>query len=251
MTQTQVFSSAHFTNFRFQGVITALVIILLWAYTLTVSFTLVSPSFTELLEVVVLFSIQTYLFTGLFITAHDSMHGLVAPPNKKLNKFIGSLCLIFYALFSFKKLKQEHEHHHNHSGSDSDPDFYKDGSGAFFYWYIHFLLHYISLTQLISMALLANFFIYVLHIPQINVYLLWALPAATSTLQLFYFGTYLPHRKTDVPFQDSNNAASLHYSRMLSLLACYHFGCHLTHHRYPYIPWWKLYDGHLQDQVTL
>ena len=48
--------------------------------------------------------VQTHLYTGLFITAHDAMHGTVAPKNKLLNNFIGQTCTALYALFPFYKL---------------------------------------------------------------------------------------------------------------------------------------------------
>ena len=56
----------------------------------------------------------------------------------------------------------------------------------------------------------------------VRVALIWALPALFSGFQLFFFGTYLPHR---------NNPKSVHSARsndwpyLISLLSCFHFGC--------------------------
>ena len=37
--------------------------------------------------------VQTWLSTGLFIVAHDSMHGALAPRHPRLNRAIGMTCL--------------------------------------------------------------------------------------------------------------------------------------------------------------
>ena len=66
----------------------------------------------------------------------------------------------------------------------------------------------------------------------------WALPALLSALQLFYFGTYQPHRSDAAPFEDNHRARTVERPVWLSFLTCYHFGYHLEHHRYPWVPWW-------------
>ena len=40
--------------------------------------------------------VQTWLFTGLFITGHDSMHGTISR-NRGLNNFLGFLATTLYA----------------------------------------------------------------------------------------------------------------------------------------------------------
>src|SRR3569833_2559591 len=37
--------------------------------------------------------VQMHLYTGLFITAHDAMHGTVSP-NKMLNNLVGHVCTL-------------------------------------------------------------------------------------------------------------------------------------------------------------
>jgi beta-carotene ketolase (CrtW type) len=49
-------------------------------------------------------SVVTFLYTGLFITAHDAMHAGVVPRNRKPNNLIGSFRPIAHALFSFERL---------------------------------------------------------------------------------------------------------------------------------------------------
>jgi beta-carotene/zeaxanthin 4-ketolase len=73
-----------------------------------------------------------------------------------------------------------------------------------------------------------------------NVLLFWALPALLSALQLFTFGTYLPHRPAPPGFADRHNARSNDYPWLVSLLTCFHFGYHHEHHLSPGTPWWRL-----------
>jgi beta-carotene ketolase (CrtW type) len=68
----------------------------------------------------------------------------------------------------------------------------------------------------------------------------WALPALLSSVQLFYFGTYRPHRVDEVPFSDQHRARSNDFSPLMSLLTCFHFGYHHEHHDTPWVPWWRL-----------
>ena len=75
-------------------------------------------------------------------------------------------------------------------------------------------------------------------VPIESMWCCWITPQVLSTIQLFYFGTYLPHRGTFEP--DSFPARSNSYPSWLSLVTCFHFGYHFEHHKYPYIPWWYL-----------
>jgi beta-carotene ketolase (CrtW type) len=74
-----------------------------------------------------------------------------------------------------------------------------------------------------------------------NLILFWELPAVLSTLQLFYFGTYLPHRGV-------HDKGNIHQSRsqaknhIWAFISCYFFGYHYEHHAYPHMPWWKLFS---------
>ena len=75
------------------GVFIALLVIISWASHLAYML-LLQP--VNLLDVWfwVHMLIQTWLFTGLFITAHDSMHGTISG-NRKLNNVIGFQPLCF------------------------------------------------------------------------------------------------------------------------------------------------------------
>jgi beta-carotene ketolase (CrtW type) len=184
--------------------------------------------------------LQTFLYTGLFITAHDAMHGIVAPQHKKLNNFIGALCVFLYALFSFQRLRNEHRKHHAQPASDSDPDYHDGAHRGFWAWYFHFMLTYVTWRQIAGMAIVFNVLLHTFKIPVANLLLFWIAPALLSTLQLFYFGTYLPHREPAGGYTNAHRARSNDFSALWSFLTCYHFGYHWEHHEHPYVPWWKL-----------
>jgi beta-carotene ketolase (CrtW type) len=182
----------------------------------------------------------SFLYTGLFITAHDAMHGIVLPANRKINDLIGKIAVRLYAFFSYKNLLTKHWEHHRHPASADDPDFHDGEHPVFFRWYFHFMSSYISWQQLLGMSIIFNLLHYLLQINFINLIIFWVIPALLSTFQLFYFGTYLPHRELSEPYKDHHRARSNNYSVFFSLLSCYHFGYHWEHHEFPHIAWWRL-----------
>ena len=72
---------------KFQGIIWAVVLISLWsanlAYWIQVDFSWSDPF------VYLSILIQTHLYTGLFITSHDAIHGGVYAENPRLNQIWG------------------------------------------------------------------------------------------------------------------------------------------------------------------
>ena len=190
--------------------------------------------------------LQTFLYTGLFITAHDSMHGTVCPHAPRLNRALGSLSLVLFALFSFRKLKTEHHKHHAGPGSADDPDFHDSNRPV--RWYLSFMGHYVSVGQIVGMAIVFNLLHHAVGIALENLLLFWVLPSLLSTVQLFFFGTYLPHRREEEAFRDRHHARTSAFPVWLSFLTCYHFGYHWEHHEYPGVPWWKLPTVHRQTQ---
>lgn len=185
-------------------------------------------------------ALQTFLHTGLFITAHDAMHGTVFPASRRVNDAIGSAAVLLYALFSFRKLHEKHGEHHGRPGEPGeDPDFHDGEHGGFWRWYAHFIANYVGLWQIVGMAVVFNVLEHLVGVPIENLLLFWVLPSLLSTLQLFYFGTYLPHREPHAP-GDPHRARSNAYPAWLSFLTCYHFGYHSEHHEDPSVPWWRL-----------
>jgi beta-carotene/zeaxanthin 4-ketolase len=182
---------------------------------------------------------QTFLYTGLFITAHDAMHDCVAPQRPKLNHFIGSLALLFYGLLPYHTLRKAHWHHHQYPASDRDPDFH-DGNGGVLRWYVRFMCRYWGWWQLIGITATYHFMHQALQVSEVNLLLYWAAPSLLSSFQLFYFGTFLAHREPVNGYQNAFRANTVDRPFLWSLLTCYHFGYHSEHHEYPEVPWWQL-----------
>ena len=91
--------------------------------------------------------VQTYLSVGLFITAHDAMHGTVSL-HKKANNTIGWFACFLFAGMSFKRLIKNHMNHHRFPGTEYDPDF--DSSQWYIIWFFRFMIHYTTISQLVK-----------------------------------------------------------------------------------------------------
>lgn len=214
-----------------KGIVITCAIILLWILNLIVGLSLTLYQNIFLTSILVL--LQTHLYTGLFISAHDAMHGTLSP-NKNTNKFFGKICTFLFAFFNYQKLYTNHHKHHNFVGNEEDPDYYE---GNFFAWYFQFLKHYISIKQIVFYAI--SFNLLKLILPTENLLIIWILPAIISTFQLFYFGTYLPHKKEH--HHKKHKSTSFKKNHFLAFLSCYFFGYHFEHHEFPQVPWWQLY----------
>jgi beta-carotene/zeaxanthin 4-ketolase len=219
---------AHLTGNK--GVLIAILLITAWLgsllFLLSWNYSWYSP-FTYFLVLV-----QMHLYTGLFITAHDAMHGTVSS-NSKVNRFVGQLCTALYALFPFRKLYTKHHLHHQHVHTASDPDYHE---GGFIKWYLNFILEYITWWQMILMAIAFN--VLKIWFSEINLILFWVIPSLLSTLQLFYFGTWLPHHGEH---DNKHQSGTQRRNHLLAFLSCYFFGYHYEHHDSPGIPWWRLW----------
>ncbi|GAA4931374.1 fatty acid desaturase [Mucilaginibacter defluvii] len=219
------------------GIIIALIVIGSWAVSIfllmqwTVDFT------NPLLYLFIL--LQMHLYTGLFITAHDAMHGTVSS-NKSVNNAIGFLSTFLYASFWYPHLYKKHHMHHRHVHTDEDPDYHH---GSFLAWYARFIRNYLSIWQIVIMAALFN--ILKLWIPEPNLILFWVVPSLLSTLQLFYFGTYLPHKGEH---DNHHYARSQRRNHVWAFISCYFFGYHYEHHESPATPWWQLWKAPLPPQ---
>lgn len=189
-------------------------------------------------------ALQTWLGVGLFIVAHDAMHGSLAPGRLRLNAAIGQLCVALYAGFSYRRLHASHHRHHDAPGTAADPDFHADQPQALLAWFLRFFRTYFGLRELARLAMVLALYL-LLGARPLNLMLLWGLPALLSALQLFVFGTWLPHRhlRGAAPghdFADQHRARTLDLPWLASLLSCFHFGLHHEHHCHPGAPWWRL-----------
>ena len=192
-----------------------------------------------------LIAVQTWLCVGLFIVAHDCMHGSLAPGRPAVNRTFGRLALGLYAAFSYDRLLPKHHLHHRRSGTAEDPDFCPDAPDAFAPWFLRFFLQYYGWREFGVMAAAMTLYILVTGAAVGAILAFYALPAVLSAVQLFYFGTYRPHRIEDAaPFADRHNARSDAFPPLVSLFTCFHFGYHHEHHIAPATPWWRLPAAH-------
>jgi beta-carotene ketolase (CrtW type) len=230
----QVIQAGGSLAYRNKGIWVATTILGLWVLSLSLGLALPLHLSSPLTYLHIL--LQTHLFTGLFITAHDAMHGTVAPGRPGVNRFFGRLTLLLYACNSWSRLLPAHHAHHRNPASDSDPDY---GPPAFFHWFSRFILYYVRLYQIVVMAILFN--LAALWIPKPNLVAFYIVPSLLSLVQLFYFGTYLPHRG-EHPESNVHRARSQSKNHLLAFLSCYFFGYHQEHHEQPAVPWWRLPD---------
>ncbi len=191
----------------------------------------------------VLVAAISWLDVGLFIVAHDAMHGSLLPGRPRANRWFGRIALALYAAFRFDRLKTMHFAHHRAPGTDHDPDFHPAAPRNFWRWYASFMRRYFGITEFLILCVpVAGYLLLGARIA--NLLLFWALPAALSSLQLFYFGTFLPHRHGGSAFVDRHKARTSEFGWLLSLATCFHFGYHHEHHLKPHLPWWRLPSEH-------
>jgi beta-carotene/zeaxanthin 4-ketolase len=190
---------------------------------------------------------RTFLHTGLFILAHDAMHRNLFPPHKSLNHRVGKLCAGLYAFLSYSQCRKNHAQHHKIPAQVGDPDFHDGIHSDPISWYWHFLCGYLSLPGFGRFTLgWSGIFLggWAWHIAPTNILLFWSLPLILSSIQLFVFGTYLPHRRGSTDQRQDHHQN--HFQILASLLSCYHFGnYHWEHHTYPQTPWYRLPHIHL------
>ena len=191
-------------------------------------------------QVLAMAALQCWLSVGVFIVCHDAMHGSLAPGWQRVNSIVGAVLLFLYAGFAWRKIRDAHFAHHKHTGKDGDPDFDTEHPTQFFAWYWTFFKRYFGWQSLLYVHTVVGIYLFVFDIPFMQIFLLYGAPALLSSLQLFYFGTYRPHRHGAGAFADAHNARSDDFSTLASLASCFHFGYHLEHHRRPDVPWWAL-----------
>ena len=207
------------------GVAVALLILTLWAALLGWLLARYRPDWYSPAPYL-LALLQTHLYTGLFITAHDAMHGVVSP-NKRLNNALGTLAAGLFAYNWFPGQLPKHHAHHRHVGTPDDPDFHDGRHPGFLPWFVRFAWNYVAWWQVLLMAATYNGL--KLFFPQANVIAFWMLPAVLATLQLFFFGTYLPHRGEHAPDNLHRSRSQLRH-HLWAFVSCYFFGYPFARH---------------------
>ena len=198
---------------------------------------------------VALFAWQTWLSVGLFIVAHDCMHGSFAPFRPWVNRWAGRIALRLYMGFSYDRLIAKHHAHHRYAGRPGDPDFDENHPRDGWRWYWTFMWRYLDWYVFWVTGAIVITYVALLTLhggPSRGMHILfWAGPSLVASMQLFYFGTFRPHRHEDGPegeagFADEHNSRSNDFPVWASLLTCFHFGYHHEHHDNPHVPWWRL-----------
>ena len=186
---------------------------------------------------------RTLLQTGLFIVGHDAMHGVLWRERPVANDLLGSLALGMYAALPYQDCSCNHQHHHQFTASAADPDFHWDPGSGPMVWYARFMTGYLTWGQmgrlLATWTILALIACHWAPTGWLNVLLFCTVPLLVSSLQLFVFGTYLPHRGQRLPLLRPH-ADSLELPPWLSLMTCFHFGYHREHHEAPQLAWFEL-----------
>jgi beta-carotene/zeaxanthin 4-ketolase len=233
------------------GLVVAVAIVAIWIVSLVVLLAINIDRFIPF-GILTAILVRTFIQTGLFVVAHDAIHGSVMPGHVRINHWLGRSALMLYALLPYRQLSLNHWQHHRYPGQVGDPDFHDGIHSQVVLWYLKFMSGYLDRRQRVVLffGMKAIFFTLYLgfHVAIPNLFLFWVLPIVLSSIQLFVFGTYLPHRSTAAdeaaiysPHRRSgHHATSSNYSPFWSFLTCYHFGYHWEHHEYPSVPWYGL-----------
>jgi beta-carotene ketolase (CrtW type) len=221
------------------GIVLAVSNLVSWALLMAWLLTRDLEGWSDLVWAVPGFLLAAWLYTGLFITAHDGMHGVISRRYPWVNRAIGSACTLLYAGMDYRALHRAHWKHHGRPGTPDDPDFDPPGDGPPWRWFLTFMRNYATVRQIVLLFAAFGVLWQVLEIPLINLWVFWFGTSMTSTLQLFVVGTWLPHR-AGPDLTDPHRARTVDLPPWLSLLACFHFGYHVEHHTWPHVPWWRL-----------
>jgi beta-carotene/zeaxanthin 4-ketolase len=233
------------------GLLVAIVIIALWLSSLGLLLFVNIDRYAALWAIAAILG-RMFIQTGLFIVAHDAIHGTLLPSlgasdpvaNRRYNHSVGKLAVALYALLPYQKLVVNHWRHHRHPGQAGDPDFHDGVHCGLFPWYLKFMCGYLDRRQQVVLFFGIGAIFWTLHlgfhIALANLLLFWILPILLSSMQLFFFGTYLPHRFSTGNSDSAHHIASNNYLPIFSFLTCYHFGYHWEHHEYPALPWYAL-----------
>jgi len=220
------------------GILIATTLILIWGTHLGYILLNVEPSVSNPWMYVHIL-LQAYLYTGLFITGHDAMHGNISK-SRNTNTVFGYLSGFLFAGIYYPRLRKNHGKHHRYAATEGDPDFYA-GSQNFWKWWAVFMYRYVTILQLVVMAIFYNLLLLIPGVNELNALLYWALPAILGTLQLFWVGVYWPHRLPHTAEMGKHKARTQAKNHTWAMLSCYFFGYHREHHNNPRIPWWQLY----------
>jgi beta-carotene/zeaxanthin 4-ketolase len=133
------------------GIFWALAILMAWCVNLSFGLRIEIDPTNPWLYIVIL--VQTHLYTGLFISSHDSIHGVLSVKYPKINRILGQLCTLLFAFNNYAKLEKKHHEHHAFVNTENDPDVHQ---GNFFIWWFKFMWQYVTWQQVLAMAITYN-----------------------------------------------------------------------------------------------
>ena len=122
-----------------------------WVATL-IALLQIDLSWAALLWVPLAVALRSFLNVGLFITAHDAMHGTLYPKSSFLNHAVGRLSVFLYAGFSYDMLWAAHIRHHDAPGTADDPDFADTPGDGLWKWFSAFMIRYTTVKQTVVMT---------------------------------------------------------------------------------------------------
>jgi beta-carotene ketolase (CrtW type) len=228
---------------KLRGLLWSALIAVGWLVSLLVALSLDMDKLSVGMALVVIGG-RTFLHTGMFITAHDAAHGTLYSPSRVINDRVGALAISLYALLPYPKFVECHGLHHQIPGRVGDPDYHDGKHSHPLAWYAKFMQGYLDDRQSLRVFVWFTIIFHVVRVgfgvSALNILLFWVLPILLSSLQLFFFGTYLPHRQPQGGYSNRHHALSSHLPVWLSFVTCYHFGYHWEHHEYPHLPWFAL-----------
>jgi beta-carotene/zeaxanthin 4-ketolase len=160
---------------------------------------------------------------------------------------------VYPAGLPFDHMRDKHREHHAHTGVlGKDPDFHQ-GNPSLGMWLWQFMRRYLGFWQMVRLNVMVAA-VQLSGAPYMNMVVFLLCAGLLSGMQLFYFGTYLPHRPPlDAPDEVMNwekAKSSQANTRLGSILTCYHFDCHYEHHANPRAPWFRLWDARKDRLMT-
>lgn len=178
-------------------------------------------------------------FTGLFILAHEAIHGTLVPGSPALGHALGRLFATVYALVDYDLLRANHWKHHGHVASEGDPDF--DPSGRLLVHGFRFMRRYLRGYSVALLALAGHLLGQAGYsAAMIGAYVA---PVLLSTLVVFTVGIHLVHHPVLLARHaagDPQRAVCIDLGRVGSALVILNFNVHWNHHAHPRLSWWEL-----------
>ncbi len=188
---------------------------------------------------VVTIPINACAFTGLFILAHEAIHGTLVPEFPAFGHVLGRLFATVYALVDYDLLRANHWEHHGHVATEKDPDF--DSSGRLFVHGFRFMRRYLRVRSILLLALAGHLLGQAGYsAAMIGAYVA---PVLLSTLVVFTVGIHLVHHPVLLAQRtegDPQRSVCIDLGRVGSALVILNFNVHWHHHAHPRLSWWEL-----------